>query len=73
MYRALDFVFSQPLDVVWWRLLDSVGRELSLEEVREWIKGAGGLDTVELNPSELSGGGGRQIIRGHDIGTATEC
>lgn len=53
--RALDFAISQPLDVVWWRLFDSVGRELSLEETRERIKENTELDTVELDSSELIG------------------
>ncbi|MGH3908906.1 MAG: hypothetical protein ACRDTE_32690 [Pseudonocardiaceae bacterium] len=44
---------TQPLDVVWWRLFESVGRELSLEEVRDWIEER--ADTVELDPSELNG------------------
>lgn len=38
VHRAFDFAITQPLDVVLWRLFHSVGRELSLEEVREWIK-----------------------------------
>lgn len=53
VYRALDLAMTQPLDVVWWRLLESVGRELSLEEVRDWIEER--ADTVELDPSELNG------------------
>lgn len=38
VHRALNFAITQSLDVVLWRLFHSVGRELSLEEVREWIK-----------------------------------
>lgn len=53
VYRALDLAMTQPLDVVWWRLFESVGRELSLEEVRDWIEER--ADTVELDPSELNG------------------
>ena len=30
---------GQGLDEVWWRLFESVGKEWSLVEVREWLKG----------------------------------
>lgn len=36
--RSIDLVVGQALDVVWWQLLGSVGRELRLEEVREWVE-----------------------------------
>ena len=36
VYRALDFAMEQPLDVVWWQLLTNMGRDVVLDEVREW-------------------------------------
>ncbi len=38
VYRALDFAMRQGLDVVWWRLCESVGRHVSLEKSRGWRK-----------------------------------
>lgn len=38
VYRALDFAMRQELDVVWWRLCESVGRHVSLEESRGWVE-----------------------------------
>ena len=38
VYGALDFAMRQGLDVVWWRLFESVGRSVSLEEVRGWME-----------------------------------
>lgn len=37
-YRAVDLAMSQPLDVVWWQLLEGIGRKAALDEVREWLK-----------------------------------
>lgn len=39
VYRAVSFVIGQGMDEVWWRLFDSVGKEWSLVEVREWLQG----------------------------------
>jgi hypothetical protein len=39
VHQALDFSVGQSLDVVWWRLLEAVGRQWSLAEVRAWIAG----------------------------------
>ncbi|MGH3873474.1 MAG: hypothetical protein ACRDSR_18515 [Pseudonocardiaceae bacterium] len=38
VYRAASFVMGQGLDEVWWRLFESVGKEWSLAEVREWLE-----------------------------------
>jgi hypothetical protein len=38
VYRTVSFVMGQNLDEVWWQLLESVGKESNLLEVREWIK-----------------------------------
>jgi hypothetical protein len=35
---ALDFVMKQELAVAWWRLFESMGWKISLEEVRRWKK-----------------------------------
>jgi hypothetical protein len=38
---------GQSLDVVWWRLLETVGRQWSLAEVRAWLAGrAGNADSI---------------------------
>ncbi len=37
MYRTLVFAMSRGLDEVWWQLLESLGDETSLVEVREWL------------------------------------
>ena len=38
VYVALDFAMRQGLDVVWWQLFESVGKHVSLEEVRVWME-----------------------------------
>lgn len=37
VYSILCFAMSQGLDVVWWQLFESVGKERSLVAVQEWI------------------------------------
>ncbi|MCA1670878.1 MAG: hypothetical protein LC799_01285 [Actinobacteria bacterium] len=37
VFQAMDFVMRQGLDVVWWELVGSLGREVGLEEVRVWV------------------------------------
>jgi len=39
VFRALDRAMTQGVDVVWWEVLMSVGRDVGLEEVREWVEG----------------------------------
>jgi hypothetical protein len=36
--RALAFALHQSLDVVWWQLLGSTGKQCSLADVREWLR-----------------------------------
>lgn len=38
VYRALDFAMAQPIDVVWWQLFKDTGRDVALDEVREWMQ-----------------------------------
>lgn len=38
VYQALDFAMGQPLDVVWWQLCASTGRDVALVEVRKWLE-----------------------------------
>ena len=38
VFRSVDLAIGQGLDVVWWQLLGSVGREVRLDEVREWVE-----------------------------------
>lgn len=38
VHGALDHAMGQNLDVVWWRVFEGLGREVSLEEVREWVE-----------------------------------
>ncbi len=35
---ALDFAMTQPMDAAWWQLLNDTGRDVGLDEVREWLK-----------------------------------
>ena len=44
---------GQSLDVVWWRLLETVGRQWSLVEVRAWLAGRAG-DAGVIVPVETS-------------------
>jgi hypothetical protein len=37
VHQALDLALSQRIDVVWWRVFESVGRKSSLAEVRAWV------------------------------------
>lgn len=37
VFRIVDLAMGQGLDVVWWQLFAGVGREASLEDVREWV------------------------------------
>ncbi len=37
VHQALDLAMGQSLDVVWWRMFESVGRQWSLAEVRAWM------------------------------------
>lgn len=39
VFSTLSFTLEQELAVVWRRLFGSMGRGISLEEVREWMKG----------------------------------
>ncbi|MBV9013080.1 MAG: hypothetical protein JO272_13720 [Pseudonocardiales bacterium] len=36
--RALAFSLHQGLDVVWWQLLGSTGKQCGLADVREWLR-----------------------------------
>jgi hypothetical protein len=38
VYRALDVALSQPMDVVWWQLLQSDGRDMTLAGTRKWLE-----------------------------------
>lgn len=38
VHQALDFAMGQPLDVVWWQLCASTGRDVALAEVRKWLE-----------------------------------
>lgn len=37
VYGALDHAMGQSLDVLWWKVFDESGWDVSLEDVREWI------------------------------------
>lgn len=34
VYSALDYSMGQSVDVVWWKIFEGLGREVSLEDVR---------------------------------------
>jgi hypothetical protein len=53
VHQALDFSVGQSLDVVWWRLLETVGRQWSLAEVRAWLAGRAG-DADDIVPVETA-------------------
>jgi hypothetical protein len=53
VHEALDLGMGQSLDVVWWRLLETVGRQWSLVEVRAWLAGRAG-DAGVIVPVETS-------------------
>ena len=38
VFRTVRFAMEQNLDEVWWQLLESMGKESNLTDVREWIK-----------------------------------
>lgn len=46
VHQALDLGMGQSLDVVWWRMFESVGRTWSLAEVRVWVAGRAADDRV---------------------------
>ena len=37
VYRALEHAMGQSTDVLWWKLFQGSGREMSLADVRRWI------------------------------------
>jgi hypothetical protein len=39
VHQALDLAVSQSLEVVWWLVLENVGRKRNLAEVRAWVAG----------------------------------
>lgn len=41
VFQALDRAMTQGMDVVWWEVLNSMGRDVALEEVRGWREGSG--------------------------------
>lgn len=54
IHQALDFGMGQSLDVVWWRVFESVGRKRSLAEVRAWMTERT-TDAGATVPAELLG------------------
>lgn len=59
VYRTVSFVTGQGLDEVWWRLFESLGKERSLTEVREWLQGRV-LDTTCAVCGEAPSDGGSE-------------
>jgi 3-methyladenine DNA glycosylase AlkD len=50
---------GQTLDVLWWKLFEGSGQEVSLEEVREWIEERRKwetADTVSDESTDAAGG-----------------
>lgn len=37
VHQALDLAMYQNLDVVWWRVFDSIGKTMDLVKVRTWL------------------------------------
>lgn len=57
VHQALDFGIGQTLDVVWWRVFESVGQKWSLAEVRAWVAGRA-ASTGATVPAETAQGNG---------------
>lgn len=57
VHQALDLAMGQSLDVVWWRLLETVGQQWSLAEVRAWMAGRA-TDAGATVPAEAAQGHG---------------
>ncbi|MGH4008016.1 MAG: hypothetical protein ACRDTH_07630 [Pseudonocardiaceae bacterium] len=53
VYQALDLGMGQSLEVVWWRVFESVGRQWSLAEVRAWVAGRA-VDAGVTVPTEIA-------------------
>ena len=53
VHQALDLGMGQSLDVVWWCMLESVGRKWSLAEVRAWVAGRA-TDASATVPAETA-------------------
>lgn len=66
VYRAASFVMGQGLDEVWWRLFESLGKELSLAEVREWLQGRALNTTCAVCGETPSGGGSEDEERARE-------
>lgn len=54
-YQALNLGMGQSLDVVWWRVFDSVGRQRSLAQVRAWVA-ARAADAGAIAHAEIAQG-----------------
>jgi len=50
VFQALDRAMAQGVDVVWWEVLVSVGRDVELGEVREWVEGRQSAKSDLLDP-----------------------
>ena len=57
VYRTVSFAMGQGLDEVWWRLFESLGKELSLVAVREWLKGRAPATACVVCGTTASGDG----------------
>lgn len=55
VHQALDLGIGQSLDMVWWRVFESVGQKWSLAEVRAWMAGRA-ADTGAAVPDETAQG-----------------
>ena len=55
IHQALDLSMGQSLDVVWWRMFESVGRGWSLAEVRTWVVGRAADASATVPPESAQG------------------
>jgi hypothetical protein len=70
VHQALELGMGQSLDVVWWRVCESMGRQWSLTEVRAWVakkaanaSSPGPAETAQVALTGEGGGGGADSAR----------
>lgn len=62
VHQVLELAMGQSLDVVWWRLFETVGRKRNLAEVRTWVAGkAADTGTVVSGETAQNSGEGEPL------------
>jgi hypothetical protein len=69
VFRAADHAMGQGMDVVWWHLLGSIGRQAGLDEVRgSWVKTCDQRDHGRGRTRSHLSGSARSASRGGSSG-----